>query len=82
MRERIRNFEERVENPTKISPDDRIVQIFMNENYDLHLLMRSGRLFKARARGRSGSYDRWHEIDVLAEVRQDLSINDDENANS
>lgn len=76
---KIKNLEEFIENPAEIAKGDRIIQLTFDERYNRYLLMRSGRVFKQRARGQSGAYDRWQEIDVLSEVRDDLFINEDEN---
>ena len=82
MNTRLKNLEEYVQDPSKIAKDDRIVQMLIDERYNRFLIMRSGRVFKQRARGQTGAYDRWQEIDVLAEVRQDLFTNLDEYANN
>lgn len=63
-----------VENPKTIAKGDSIVQLMVNERFDKFVLLKSGRVFKARARGQSGAYDRWQEVDLLAEVKADLKI--------
>lgn len=63
-----------LENPKAIAKGDFIVQLMVNERYDKFALLKSGRTFKARARGQSGAYDRWQEVDLLAEIKTDLKI--------
>jgi hypothetical protein len=50
----------------------KIVQLFINERYDLFALLSDGRVFKKRAKGRSGQYDRWEDINLLEEIDNDL----------
>lgn len=66
--------EEFVKKSEPLAEDDKIIQQFMNERYDIFIIMQSGRVFKKRARGQSGSYDNWVEVDLLKEIHQDLHI--------
>lgn len=63
-----------VKNPDPIVKDDNLIQIFINERYDLYAIFNSGRVFKKRARGQSGSYDNWAEVDLRAEINNDLKL--------
>lgn len=64
--------EEFVKDPKLVTPGDRIVQLFENDRFDIYVVMRSGRVFKRRARGQSGSYDNWQEVDLVREINEDL----------
>lgn len=66
--------EEFIQHPSQIGEDDRLIQLFQNERFDQYALFDTGRLFKKRARGQSGSYDDWQEIDLKAEINNDLSL--------
>lgn len=52
--------------------DDVLAQLMVNERYDMYAITKAGRVFKKRAKGHSGSYDRWQEIDVMGEINEDL----------
>ena len=66
--------EEFVKNPEQIDKDDKIIQLFQNERYDQYAVCQSGRVFKKRARGQSGSYDNWCEVDLVLEINTDLKV--------
>lgn len=67
-------FKENVIDAKPFAEDDKIVQLMVNERYDFIVLFKSGRIFKQRARGQSGAYDAWKEIDIVAEIKTDLKI--------
>ena len=56
------------------SKKDKIIQLFMDENYHQYVVMESGRIFKRRAKGHSGTYDRWKEVDLLREIQNDTKL--------
>ena len=62
-----------INNPEPIE-NDKIIQLFQNEWYDQFAVFKSGRVFKKRARGQSGSYDNWVEVDIIKEIKSDLKI--------
>lgn len=70
----MRIFMDQVVNKEPIAAEDKIVSLVVNEKYDYIVLLKSGRQFKARAKGHAGSYDTWREIDLLGEIKKDLKI--------
>lgn len=70
----LRNFDDFVSEPEAVAEKDRIVQVFQDERYNFYAIMRSGRVFRKRAKGQTGAYDLWQEIDVLSEIKEDLSL--------
>jgi hypothetical protein len=72
---RLKNLEDYIENPAPVD-GLKIVQIFSDERYNFFVLMNNGRVFKKRARGQSGAYDSWREVDIVGEISQDLFAKD------
>lgn len=66
--------EQFVENPEELTDDDVVINIFQNERFDIFAIFVSGRVFKKRARGQSGAYDNWMEVDLKKEIKDDLKI--------
>ena len=63
-----------IDESSTLEDDDKIIQLFITERYDWYAVFQSGRIFKKRARGQSGSYDNWIEVDIAGEIRTDLKI--------
>ena len=59
--------------PKPIEKGDHIKHMFINERFDLHAVLESGRVFKQRAIGHGGTYDRWREYDVIGEIIRDIT---------
>lgn len=70
-----RALDEGVQRPKKLDPKDKVVQIMEDARYDVYAVLSSGRVFRKRARGQSGSYDLWKEIDVIGAIGEDLLTN-------
>jgi len=61
-------------NPQPLERDAYIINFIVDERYNRWAIFSNGRVFMQRAKGTSGGYDTWREMNTVGEIKRDLKI--------